>query len=87
MPPSPSQRLLHAEHHIYNKEHTLSPFAGLAFHPVDGICQALPYTLAIFFCPMHFLTHELLLFMTGALLVLPMGGRGWAGVRACLWGS
>lgn len=31
--------LLHREHHIYNKEHTLSPFAGLAFHPLDGILQ------------------------------------------------
>jgi lathosterol oxidase len=30
---------LHHDHHKYNKEHTLSPFAGLAFHPVDGIIQ------------------------------------------------
>jgi len=58
-------RLLHNEHHKYNKEHTLSPFAGLAFHPMDGILQAVPYTLTLFFCPMHFLTHEILLFFTG----------------------
>ena len=32
-------RLLHNIHHKYNKEHTLSPFAGLAFHPLDGIIQ------------------------------------------------
>ena len=32
-------RHLHVYHHKYNKEHTLSPFAGLAFHPVDGIMQ------------------------------------------------
>jgi hypothetical protein len=25
--------------HIYNNRHALSPFAGLAFHPVDGILQ------------------------------------------------
>lgn len=30
---------LHYDHHKYNKEHTLSPFAGLAFHPIDGILQ------------------------------------------------
>ncbi len=56
---------MHATHHIYNKEHTLSPFAGLAFHPLDGICQAAPYTWTLFFCPMHFFSHELLLFLTG----------------------
>jgi len=27
--------------------------------------QALPYTATLFFCPMHFLTHEILLFATG----------------------
>ena len=32
-------RWLHHIHHKYNKEHTLSPFAGLAFHPLDGIIQ------------------------------------------------
>lgn len=32
-------RTLHHIHHKYNKEHTLSPFAGLAFHPLDGILQ------------------------------------------------
>ncbi|GFH31054.1 fatty acid hydroxylase domain-containing protein [Haematococcus lacustris] len=56
---------LHHIHHKYNKEHTLSPFAGLAFHPIDGMMQAIPYTWTLFFCPMHFLTHEMLLFATG----------------------
>ena len=55
---------LHAKHHIYNKDHTLSPFAGLAFHPLDGICQAAPYAIFLFLIPCHFLTHELLLFAT-----------------------
>lgn len=32
-------RTLHYIHHKYNKEHSLSPFAGLAFHPLDGILQ------------------------------------------------
>jgi lathosterol oxidase len=76
-------KILHYDHHKYNKEHTLSPFAGLAFHPIDGILQALPYTLTIFFCPMHFLirtamTHELLLFATAV----------WtANIHDCLHGN
>lgn len=35
------RRLLHHTHHKYNKEHTLSPFAGLAFNALDGILQVL----------------------------------------------
>lgn len=58
-------KLLHNIHHKYNKEHTLSPFAGLAFHPLDGMLQAVPYVWTLFFVPTHFLTHELLLFATG----------------------
>ena len=74
-------------HHKYNKEHTLSPFAGLAFHPLDGIMQALPYALALFIVPMHFMTHELLLFATALWTanihdnihanLLPIMGAGW----------
>ncbi|KAK9836967.1 hypothetical protein WJX81_003085 [Elliptochloris bilobata] len=58
-------RLLHHTHHKYNKEHTLSPFAGLAFNALDGILQAIPYCWMLFIVPMHLLTHELLLFATG----------------------
>jgi len=58
-------KYLHYDHHKYNKDHTLSPFAGLAFHPLDGILQAVPYVWTLFYCPMHFLTHEILLFATG----------------------
>ena len=36
------RRLLHHTHHKYNKEHTLSPFAGLAFNALDGILQVPP---------------------------------------------
>lgn len=28
-------------------------------------CQAAPYVWTLFYCPSHFLTHELLLFATG----------------------
>jgi lathosterol oxidase len=55
-------KLLHKPHHIYNNN--LTPFAGLAFHPVDGMLQATPYLLGIFFLPVHFWTHEALLFFT-----------------------
>mgnify|MGYP006879026628 FL=1 len=57
-------RKLHHVHHKYNKESTLSPFAGLAFSPLDGIAQALPYAFGLLFIPVHFFTHEMLLFLT-----------------------
>ena len=56
-------KLLHKPHHIYNNN--LTPFAGLAFHPVDGMLQASPYVLFIFALPVHFWTHLVLLFFTG----------------------
>ena len=56
---------LHRIHHVYNKENTLSPFAGLAFHPLDGLLQAVPYVWTLFLTPCHYFTHELLLFFTG----------------------
>mmetsp|Transcript_40805 Transcript_40805/g.86830 ORF Transcript_40805/g.86830 Transcript_40805/m.86830 type:complete len:378 (-) Transcript_40805:151-1284(-) len=55
---------LHYIHHKYNKENTLSPFAGLAFHPLDGILQAVPYFWTLFVIPMHSLTYEMMLFTT-----------------------
>ena len=42
----------------------MSPFAGLAFHPIDGILQAIPYFWTLFLVPAHALTFELLLFAT-----------------------
>lgn len=58
----PLYKHLHATHHIYNKQNTLSPFAGLAFHPLDGILQALPHVICLFIIPTHFKTHISLLF-------------------------
>lgn len=37
--------------------------SGLAFHPLDGILQALPHVIALFIVPMHFTSHVALLFM------------------------
>ncbi|XP_043698606.1 delta(7)-sterol-C5(6)-desaturase-like [Telopea speciosissima] len=59
----PLYKYLHTTHHIYNKQNTLSPFAGLAFHPLDGILQALPHVIALFIIPTHFMTHIVLLFI------------------------
>ncbi|KAH7850886.1 hypothetical protein Vadar_004192 [Vaccinium darrowii] len=59
----PLYKYLHATHHIYNKENTLSPFAGLAFHPLDGILQAVPHVITLFLVPTHFKTHIFLLFV------------------------
>lgn len=38
---------------------------GLAFHPLDGILQAVPHVLALFLVPTHFTTHIALLFIEG----------------------
>ncbi|KAF2577153.1 hypothetical protein F2Q68_00002565 [Brassica cretica] len=56
---------LHATHHIYNKQNTLSPFAGFASHPLDGILQAAPHVIALFIVPVHLITHMSLLFLGG----------------------
>lgn len=57
-------KYLHATHHQYNKNNTLSPYAGLAFNPIDGILQAAPYMWTLYLVPFHFLTQEILLFGT-----------------------
>uniref|UniRef100_A0A6M2EB01 Fatty acid hydroxylase domain-containing protein n=1 Tax=Populus davidiana TaxID=266767 RepID=A0A6M2EB01_9ROSI len=59
----PLYKHLHATHHIYNKQNTLSPFAGLAFQPLDGILQAVPHVIALFLVPIHFRSHVALLFI------------------------
>jgi lathosterol oxidase len=56
---------LHHDHHIYNNMGDMSPFAGLAFHPLDGMLQASPYVVGLVLFPVHFWTHLVLLFFTG----------------------
>ncbi|XP_023641061.1 putative Delta(7)-sterol-C5(6)-desaturase 2 [Capsella rubella] len=56
---------IHATHHIYNEKNTISPFAGFAFHPVDGILQAVPHVIALFIVPIHVISHLILLFLEG----------------------
>ena len=65
--------------------------AGLAFNPFDGMAQAAPYLICMLLVPMHFLTHEVMLFFTavcepthlgvactcGTLLHLPAAPAAW----------
>ena len=57
-------KYIHLKHHQYNKPETLTPWASIAFHPLDGILQACPYVLVQFVVPCHYLTHFGLLFFT-----------------------
>jgi lathosterol oxidase len=57
-------RNVHLMHHAYNKPETLTPWASIAFHPLDGILQASPYVAALFVVPCHYPTHFMLLFFT-----------------------
>jgi len=54
---------IHRQHHSFRN--SLTPYAGFAFTPVDGILQALPYAIAPFWLPIHAPTHKFLLFLTG----------------------
>jgi Delta7-sterol 5-desaturase len=56
---------LHQLHHKYNRPSQVSPWASLAFHPMDGILQSSPYVIALFLVPCHHLTHTLLMFFSG----------------------
>lgn len=56
---------LHWDHHIYNNNNDLSPFAGLAFHPLDGCAQASPYIIGMLVLPINYWIHISLLFFTG----------------------
>ena len=55
---------IHMLHHKYNKPETLTPWASIAFHPLDGILQASPYVGALPIVPCHYLTHFFLLFFS-----------------------
>eukprot|EP01041_Mallomonas_annulata_P005852 gene5852-11820_t len=48
----------------YNKATTLTPWASIAFNPMDGILQASPYVVGLFFVPVNYFVHIFLLFFT-----------------------
>jgi lathosterol oxidase len=58
-------KYIHGLHHKYNKAVTLTPWASIAFNPIDGILQASPYVVGIFLVPVNYYTHILCLFFTG----------------------
>lgn len=69
---------LHSVHHKYNSAVTLTPWASIAFHPLDGIAQASPYVVLLFFIPCHYYTHIFLVFFTAV----------WAtNIHDSLWGN
>ena len=55
---------IHAQHHRYNRINTLTPWASLAFNPLDGVLQASPYVIHLFVVPTHYFTFLVLLFFT-----------------------
>lgn len=55
---------VHALHHKYNHPEELSPWASVAFHPLDGMLQAAPYVVCIFLFPCNYFVHLCHLFFT-----------------------
>lgn len=71
-------KYVHALHHKYNKPLTLTPWCSIAFNPIDGMLQACPYVIGLFFVPVHYLTHVFLLFFSGV----------WAtNIHDAMWGD
>jgi len=58
-------KYIHGLHHKYNTAATLTPWASIAFNPIDGLMQASPYLIGLFFLPVHYFTHIGLLFFSG----------------------
>ncbi|KAJ8761725.1 hypothetical protein K2173_004534 [Erythroxylum novogranatense] len=60
----PLYKYLHATHHTYNNRIPVSfSLVSLAFHPIDGLLEAAPHVMVLFFIPTHFRTHIGLIFL------------------------
>lgn len=57
-------KYIHKLHHSYSKPDTLTPWASIAFHPIDGVLQASPYVCLLPFITTHYLTHIAMVFFT-----------------------
>ena len=55
---------VHSLHHKYNKVEMLTPWCSIAFNPLDGVAQASPYIIGLFFVPVHYFTFLFLFFFT-----------------------
>jgi lathosterol oxidase len=58
-------RVIHRRHHEYKSAAELSPFASMAFMPLDGLAQASPYAAVAMVMPCHAAVWQALLFFTG----------------------
>eukprot|EP00981_Chlorochromonas_danica_P011133 scaffold3776_cov166-Ochromonas_danica.AAC.8 len=58
-------KYIHALHHKFEKPESLTPWASIAFNPIDGMIQASPYVICLFLVPCHYFTHVFLLFFSG----------------------
>jgi len=58
-------KYVHGLHHKYNKAETMTPWASIAFNPLDGLLQASPYVFFLTLVPVHYFTHIFLLFFSG----------------------
>lgn len=59
-------KYIHMMHHQYSKPETLTPWASIAFHPLDGMLQACPYVLCLPIVPCHYISH-LIMFSSTAI--------------------
>jgi Delta7-sterol 5-desaturase len=55
---------VHLMHHQYKTADTLTPWASIAFHPLDGMLQASPYVTLLPLLPCHYTCHVGCLFFT-----------------------
>lgn len=55
---------IHLRHHAYKSPETLTPWASIAFHPLDGLLQASPYVIVVLVVPCHYPTHLMMMFFT-----------------------
>lgn len=58
-------KYVHGLHHKYNTAETMTPWCSIAFNPIDGMIQACPYVIGLFFVPVHYFTHIFMLFFSG----------------------
>jgi Delta7-sterol 5-desaturase len=71
-------KYVHGLHHEYRTAMTLTPWASIAFNPLDGILQASPYVFFLLFVPVHYFTHVFMLFFSGV----------WAtNIHDAVWGD
>lgn len=72
-------RHLHSAHHNCSYGRDVTPWASLAFYPLDGLINSSPYIFALFFMPCHHLTILVLLTFVLLWTVAIHDTHGWLG--------